>query len=67
MQKNFNKEENLISFLDFEDPFYDGAYLNTVNFVPSRNVLLNGIAVWTINSGYLYQVKKHFKKGRYAT
>jgi len=62
-KKNFNKEENLISFLDSEDSFYEGAFKNSVNFVPSRSTFLNSLAIWTINSGYLHQVKNHFKKG----
>ena len=62
-KKKFIKEDNLISFLDSEDSFYEGAFKNSVNFIPSRNVFLNSLAIWTINSGYLYQVKNNFKKG----
>ena len=48
-KKNFNKEENLISFLDSEDSFYEGAFKNSVNFVPSRNIFLNSLSIWTLN------------------
>jgi len=58
----YKKEDNLISFIESKDSFYEGAYMNTVNFLPGKNHLLNSIFLWTINSGFLRQVEKYFKE-----
>ena len=56
------KEDNLIHFLNSSDDFYEGAYHNSVNFMPGTNKLVNALALWTINSGYLNHVKNNFKE-----
>ena len=59
----FRKDGNLISFLKMKDDFYEGAYLNRVDFLAKKNSLLEKIGLWTINSGYLLEVKNNFKFG----
>ena len=44
------------------DSFYEGAYHNSVNFIPGKNKLFNSLALWTINSGYLNHVKNNFNE-----
>ena len=58
----YRKEGNLIHFLNSSDDFYEGAYHNSVNFIPGKNKLVNALALWTINSGYLDHVRNNFKE-----
>ena len=58
----YRKEDNLVRFLNSSDDFYEGAYHNTVNFIPGNNKLVNSLALWTINSGYLNHVKNNFNE-----
>tara|TARA_Y100000768_G_scaffold230487_1_gene174039 strand:- start:1525 stop:2484 length:960 start_codon:yes stop_codon:yes gene_type:complete len=62
-KKNFKKDSNVIIFLESEDNFYEGAYLNTVNFSGTSPNYLNKIITWTINSGYLYEIDKNVSPG----
>ena len=58
----YRVEDNLFRFLNSSDDFYEGAYHNTVNFIPGSNKLVNGLALWTINSGYLNHVRNSFNE-----
>ena len=58
----YNKEGNLLHFLDSSNAFYEGAYKNTVSFLPGKNRVLNSVSLWTINSGYLNHVKNNFNE-----
>ena len=58
----YKKEGNLLHFLDSSNEFYEGAYQNSVNFIPGKNRIINSLALWTINSGYLNHVKNNFNE-----
>ena len=62
-KKYFKKNLNVIDFLESEDKFYEGSYLNTVNYPGNSNPIINKIMIWTINSGYLNEIEKHVPKG----
>ena len=62
----YRVEDNLFRFLNSSDDFYEGAYHNTVNFIPGSNKLVNGLALWTINSGYLNHVRNSFNEMIYC-
>ncbi len=62
-KKFFKNDSNVINFLESKNKFYEGAYLNTVNFSGSTNNYLNKIVTWTINSGYLYEIDKNVRSG----
>lgn len=62
-KRYFKKNLNVIDFLESEDTFYEGAYLNTVNYLGNSNPIINKIMIWTINSGYLNEIEKHVPIG----
>jgi SAM-dependent methyltransferase len=54
---------NVISFLEKTDNFYEGSYLNRVKFNPKNNNVLGTFPLWVINGGYMHTVKREFKPG----
>lgn len=61
--KSFQVEENLIIFDQTDDPFYEGSYMNSINYSGSNNQLIEDLYLWTINSGHLSKIKKEIPKG----
>ena len=55
-------EYNVIKFLKQTDVFYEGAYLATTKYVPKFDFLPFNIPLLFINSGYIWNVRKTFKK-----
>ena len=56
-------EGKIIDLLPSSNEFYEGAYLNTVNFSGKKNQFLNWLYLWSINSGYLLKSTTHISKG----
>ena len=56
---------NVIRFLDSNSSFYEGAYLNKIKFIPKSNNFWHTWPIWLISNGYLWEVKKQFKKNDY--
>jgi SAM-dependent methyltransferase len=52
-----------VSFLEKDDPFYEGAYRNRTNFLPRSEQLWHVWPIWLINSGWVWQVRKHVPAG----
>lgn len=52
----------VIQLLDKTDQFYEGAYLATTKYVPKFDFLPFNIPLLFINSGYIWNVRKTFKK-----
>ena len=59
----YPEKKGVVDFLLKEDGFYEGAYLNKIRFVPRGEQLISVWPLWLINSGYLWQVRKHFPPG----
>lgn len=55
--------ENVVRFLEQQDAFYEGSYLNRVKFVPSSENIFSTWPLWLISNGYLWEVRKQFKPG----
>jgi SAM-dependent methyltransferase len=56
-------KNGVITFLDETDTFYEGTYLNNIKYLPKSENLLDVLPLWLICNGYLWEVRKHFKKG----
>lgn len=56
-------EDGVIRFLEKNDDFYEGSYLNRIKYVPRSESFLGALPLWFINSGYLWEVRKQFKPG----
>ncbi len=56
---------NVIRFLDNDSHFYEGTYLNKIKFIPKSENILHTWPIWVISNGYLWEVKKQFKKNDY--
>ena len=46
-----------------DDPFYEGAYQNTVRWVPRSERPWHVMPLWLINSGYLWHVRRAIPSG----
>ena len=51
-------KENVILTDKVDDDFYEGKYQGHIRYVPKANSLFSNMILWTINSGYLWYVKK---------
>lgn len=58
----FPIDSKIIKCVKSGDHFYEGRYQNLINYLP-HNKLLDKIAFWTINSGYIWQALKYLPKG----
>lgn len=54
---------NVIRYQDSEDPFYEGAYEGRVHYRPKSERWYRAWPLWLINSGYLWQVRRHVPAG----
>ncbi|HMA21702.1 MAG TPA: class I SAM-dependent methyltransferase [Gemmatimonadaceae bacterium] len=52
-----------MKFLDTQDSFYEGAYLNQVHFLPASESWYRVWPVWLINNGYLWRVRNNVPAG----
>jgi ubiquinone/menaquinone biosynthesis C-methylase UbiE len=59
----FEEHANVVRFLDVEDPFYEGAYLNRIHFLPKSEKLVHVLPLWLINNGYVWRVRKNVPRG----
>lgn len=60
---SYPEKKGVVDFLLKEDGFYEGAYLNKIRYVPTGEQGISAWPLWLINSGYLWQVRKHFPPG----
>jgi SAM-dependent methyltransferase len=56
-------EDGIVRFLGTTDPFYEGAYLNQVRFLPRSESWYHVWPLWLINSGYVWRVRHHVPAG----
>jgi SAM-dependent methyltransferase len=56
-------EDRGVVALAGDDAFYEGAYLNTVNFIPRSDAWWHRWPLWLINSGYLATVRQFVPAG----
>ncbi|MGB4775344.1 MAG: class I SAM-dependent methyltransferase [Daejeonella sp.] len=54
---------NVVLFLEKPDDFYEGAYMNRIKFLPKTSFFLENLPLWLISNGYLWEVRRSFKKG----
>lgn len=55
--------DNVVLFLEKPDDFYEGAYMNRIKFLPKTSFFLENLPLWLISNGYLWEVRRSFKKG----
>ena len=53
----------VVRFLETEDEWYEGRYLNTIRFVPRRESPLFAWPLWLMNSGWIWSVRRHVPAG----
>src|SRR5262249_15175978 len=56
-------EAGVVRFLDHDDPFYEGRYLNTILWLPRRDRAPWSWPLWLIASGYVWAVRRHVPAG----
>ena len=61
--RRFPRIDNVVQFLEVQDSFYEGAYLNQVHFVPKSERWFHLWPVWLINNGYVWRVRGNTKPG----
>ena len=61
--RRFARIDNVVQFLESEDAFYEGTYLNQVHFVPRSERWYHLWPVWLINNGYVWRVRKNTQPG----
>jgi ubiquinone/menaquinone biosynthesis C-methylase UbiE len=59
----YQEHSNVVQFLDTEDAFYEGAYLNRIHFLPKDEKLHHVWPVWLINNGYVWRVRSNVPEG----
>jgi len=56
-------EKGVVRFIEKPDSFYEGAYLNTIKYIPRTENWFSAWPLWLINSGYLWMVRKYVPAG----
>ena len=56
--RRYPVRDGVISFVERDDPFYEGAYNNQVKYLPRGSSFLATLPLWLISSGYVWTVKK---------
>lgn len=56
-------ENDVVSFLNQNDTFYEGSYLNNVKYLPQSEKWYHIWPLWGICNGYLWEVRKQFQPG----
>ena len=51
------------SFLEVENSFYEGAYLNRIRHVPKKDNTLHRLPFFFVANGYVWELCKHFAPG----
>ncbi len=61
--RDYPVESGVLRLLDKEDEFYEGTYEGQVKFLPRSERPWHIWPLWLINSGYLWQVRRHVSEG----
>lgn len=56
-------KEGVAICVDEDDSFYEGAYDNTVKFVPKSENILHSWPLWLLNSGYVWEARRYLREG----
>jgi ubiquinone/menaquinone biosynthesis C-methylase UbiE len=62
-QMKYSIHQNVVKFLQKEDEFYEGSYLNRVRYLPSSEKFIKVWPLWLISNGYIWEVRKQFREG----
>jgi SAM-dependent methyltransferase len=62
-QRSYPLERGVLHLLGDDDMFYEGHYQNHVAFLPRGEAFWQAWPLWLINSGYLWQVRRHLPAG----
>lgn len=58
-QRRYASDDGVLRLLSRDDDFYEDAYHNHVAFTPRSEALLRAWPLWLINSGYIWDVRRH--------
>jgi SAM-dependent methyltransferase len=61
--ERYSVDHGVVRMLDGDDSFYEGAYMNRVAYLPSRDALPFVLPLWLINSGYVWRVAREIPAG----
>ncbi len=61
--KKYETRDKVIRFMESPSSFYEGAFMNSVKFVPKSESLRHVWPLWFINNGYVWFVRKHVPQG----
>ena len=61
--EEFKSDNGVLLFLGKKNEEYEGSYLNKIKYVPKSESIPHTIPLWMIANGYLWEVRKQFKKG----
>lgn len=61
--RTYPEIDKVVRFLDTDDEFYEGAYLNRVHYLPKDERPHHVWPVWLINNGYVWRVRNNVPEG----
>src|SRR5688500_18579322 len=61
--EEFPSDTGVLLFLKKQNEEYEGSYLNKIKYVPKSESVPYTIPLWMIANGYLWEVRKQFRKG----
>ena len=61
--RRFERRDGVVCMIDRPDPFYEGAYENTVSYLPRSEALWSAWPLWLINSGFIWSVRRNVDSG----
>jgi SAM-dependent methyltransferase len=61
--RRYRLEAGVVRFLERDDAFYEGRYLNTIQWLPRRDEALWSWPLWLILSGYVWAIRRHVPAG----
>ena len=61
--REYPEAGKVVRFMDGDDSFYEGTYLNQIGFIPGGEQLRKAWPLWLINNGYVWRVRNNVPAG----
>lgn len=61
--RSYGIVDGVVRFINTNDDFYEGAYLNKTHFIPENENFINIWPLWLINGGYIWDIRSNLPAG----
>jgi SAM-dependent methyltransferase len=61
--KRYPVVEGVVKLIQQDDNFYEGAYKNTIKYIPKKELGIFLLPLWVVSNGYVWFTRKYVPKG----